>query len=402
MKLRIDGEQLLHDLEHLATFGADPAGGVTRLAYSPADQQARAWLRSQMQACGIETIVDAAGNTIGCYAGTEALPAIALGSHSDTVRQGGRYDGALGVLAGLAVVRTLHEQKLQLRHPIEVIDFAAEEATVLGTFGSQAMIGELTPALLAKPAYDGRSCAEHLRAAGFDPMQIPQATRAPGSIAAYLELHIEQGDQLEHTGTAIGIVEGIVGIRRFGLTIHGQANHAGTTQMARRQDALVAAAQFVLAVQRVAIEHGIVGTVGTLQVSPNVSNVIPGEVQLSFEIRSLQHGTLELAEAALREIAHTLAATFDVISIKEPVASAPMLLDALATCCQQQGVSYRMMPSGAGHDAMCMAKLAPMAMVFVPSQAGISHAPAEYTSAADCTLGAQLLLDAVLLLDQQL
>jgi beta-ureidopropionase / N-carbamoyl-L-amino-acid hydrolase len=385
----------------LATIGADPAGGMTRLAYSASDRQGRAWIATQMRNIGMQVTVDAAGNTIGRYPGTELLPPIVLGSHSDTVRQGGRYDGALGVLAGLACIRTLAAQGMRLRHPLEIIDFAAEEATVLGTLGSQAMIGELTPSHLATPAYDGRSCGEHLRDAGFDPDQLSAATREAGSIAAYLELHIEQGDQLEHSGHQIGLVEGIVGIRRYSVRFSGQANHAGTTQMARRQDALVAAAQFILAVREVALQYGIVGTCGTLSIAPNISNVIPGTAELSCEIRSLHGEILDQAERALHQHVALLGGVFALMSLKEPVSASCMLLDVLAACCTQRGLPYQRMPSGAGHDAMCMAKLGPMAMLFVPSRAGISHAPAEYTSPEDCVSGAQVLLDAVIRLDQQ-
>ncbi len=397
--LQIDGELLLNDLEQLATIGADPAGGITRLAYSPADTQGRTWVATQMRSLGMDVTIDAAGNTIGRYAGSESLAPIVLGSHTDTVRQGGRYDGALGVLAGIACVRTLHAHGIHLRHPLEVVDFAAEEATVLGTLGSQAMIGELSAENLAKPAYDGRSCAEHLREAGFDPTNVAIAKRAAGSVAAYLELHIEQGDQLEYQQHKIGLVEGIVGIRRYSVQFRGQANHAGTTQMARRRDALVAAAEYILAVRDIVSQHSIVGTCGTIAIEPNISNVIPGLALLNCEIRGMDSQILDQVEQLLVAEANTRGGELIPLAAKVPVAASPMLRDVLARCCAARGLSYQRMPSGAGHDAMCMASIAPMVMLFVPSRAGISHAPEEYTTPEDCINGAQILMDAVVELD---
>ncbi len=397
-KLQIDSELLLHDLEALASIGADPLGGITRIAYSPTDLLGRAWVAQQMRSLQLHVIGDAAGNTLGQYAGTQPLGAIMIGSHTDTVAHGGRFDGALGVLAGLACIRALRDAGIHLRHPIEVVNFAAEEATVLGTFGSSAMAGQLHADDLNKPAYDGQSIAAHLLAAGFDPAQTILARRSD-PIAAYLELHIEQGDVLEADGTPIGLVEGIVGIRRYRAIYTGQANHAGTTQMARRHDALIAAAPFILAVREIALMYGLVGTTGTLTVQPNVPNVIPGRVELSCEIRGMDDRILDQAEADLYQHAQATGGVLDLIARKPPVASDPMLLDVLASCCEQLQVRYRRMPSGAGHDAMCMAALAPQAMIFVPSRAGISHAPDEYTEPQECVQGAQLLLDAIIALD---
>lgn len=401
MTPQIDAELLLHDLDALATIGADPRGGISRIAYSPADLLGRAWVAQQMGSVGMQVTADAAGNTIGHCPGTHALGAIMLGSHTDTVAQGGKFDGALGVLAGLACVRALRDAGVQLRHPVEVVNFAAEEATVLGTLGSSALVGQLTATDLTKPAYDGKTIASHLLAAGFVPDAIVRARRVD-PVAAYLELHIEQGDLLEVEATPIGLVEGIVGIRRYQVIFTGQANHAGTTQMARRRDALVAAAPFILAVRDIALAHGLVGTTGTLMIEPNVPNVIPGRVELSCEIRGMQDAILDQAESALREQAQAMGGAFDLIARKPPVAADPRLLTVLADCCDQLQLRYRRMPSGAGHDAMCMAAIAPQAMLFVPSKAGISHAPDEYTDPEACVHGARVLLAAVLALDSLL
>jgi beta-ureidopropionase / N-carbamoyl-L-amino-acid hydrolase len=399
---QIDPELLLQDIDQLATIGADPEGGVTRMAYTPADLLGRAWVAQQMRDLGMLVATDPVGNTIGRYSGLRDIPCLMLGSHTDTVRRGGHYDGALGVLAGLACVRALRDAGVRLRHPVEVVNFAAEEATLLGTLGSRAMIGDLSAEALSQPAYDGRSVAEHLQAAGFDPGQIPGATRPRDTIAAYVELHIEQGDQLELHGVPIGLVEGIVGIRRYHVTCHGQANHAGTTSMDRRQDALVAAAQIILAVRDHASAHGLVGTTGTIAAEPNVPNVIPGRVTLSCEIRGLDPQRLDLVEQALRQTADQLGATFQVLSEKAPVDSDPRLMDMIGQACDRLDLPYQRMPSGAGHDAMSIAQIAPQAMIFVPSIAGISHAPEELTTPEQCVTGARVLLETLLLIDAAL
>lgn len=232
-----DGEQLLDDLETLRQIGISPEGGFNRIAYSPADRKGRIWFAEQMRRVVMTVQTDVAGNDIERYPGTDPqLAPIALGSHTDTVPNAGRYDGALGVLAALACMRTLHEAKVQLRHPVEVINFAAEEATMAGTtFGSRAMVGLLDAAAISQKAWDGRSVAEHLQAANLDPSRVAQAKRSGNDLAAYLELHIEQGRKLESAQVPIGVVEEIVGIRRYGVTFHGYANHAGTTLMADRQ-----------------------------------------------------------------------------------------------------------------------------------------------------------------------
>lgn len=399
--LSINSDRLLQDLETLAQFGADPAGGISRLAYSPADRAARAWVETEMRSLGLAVRTDPAGNSIGLYPGEVfGLPSLALGSHTDTVPNGGRYDGALGVLAALACVRALSEAGLRLRHPLEIINFAAEEATMPGgTFGSRAMAGLLPESAFDQVAWDGRSAAEHLREAGLDPAIVSQARRPPGSLAAYLELHIEQGSTLTEARTPIGVVEGIVGIRRYTVTFQGYANHAGTTPMADRQDALVAAAPFIQTVREVVVKREIVGTVGTLRLRPNAPNVIPGWVELGFELRGLRESVLNEAEAELTHLAGQSGAAFHRVACKPPVESDPRLLEVLATACIELNLPYRRMPSGAGHDAMCMATLAPQAMLFVPSQGGVSHSPDEFTAPEHCLAGAGVLLAALPRLD---
>ena len=397
----LDGEQLLEDLETLGQIGRATAGGLERIAFSPADWAGRRWVAQQMQALGMTVTTDAAGNTIGRYPGlVEELPAIALGSHTDTVPQGGIYDGALGVLGGLACIRALHAARQRLRHPLVLINFTAEEATMAGgTLGSYAMTGLLNPAVIDGVAWDGQPVRTHLQAIGLDPDRLPEAAENATRYAAYLELHIEQGATLEARQLPIGIVEGIVGIRRYLVTFHGYANHAGTTTMERRQDALVAAAPFITLVREVAVAHGIVGTIGKLAVLPGAPNVIPGRVEVHLEIRGLSDAVLDQAEAQLQGAAQTAKADFVQVSNKPPVQSDPRLLAAIGEACTELALPALTMPSGAGHDAMNMAALCPMAMIFVPSQAGVSHSPDEYTAPEDCVNGARVLLSTLLKVD---
>lgn len=394
-----DGEQLLADLDALGAIGLKPGAGLQRMAYGAADMAGRRWVLAQMQALGMDASIDAAGNVIGYLPGHETLPALALGSHTDSVPGGGKYDGALGVLGALACVRTLRAQGMTLRHPLLVIDFAAEEATTAASpTGSLAFIGKLTRAALDGPAWDGHTTVELLANAGFD-IDAMLALRPPLSIAAFLELHIEQGEHLAAVGVPIGVVEGIVGIRRYYVTFVGQANHAGTTGMARRRDALVMAAPFITTVRDVAVAHDIVGTVGRIEVQPGAPNVIPGRVALDVEIRGMDAGVLDAAEAALEANVVACGGRFVRGHAKSPVPADAGLMAAIARACAALGLPYMTLPSGAGHDAMNLAEICPYAMIFVPSQGGVSHAPEEFTMAADCVAGARVLLATLLELD---
>lgn len=403
----LDGELLLADLDTLGAIGLAPGAGLQRMAYSAADLQARRWVHAQMQALGMRAAIDPAGSVLGYLPGSLPgpegdLPALALGSHTDSVPGGGKYDGALGVLGALACVRTLREQQVQLRHPLLVINFAAEEATTAASpTGSLSFTGRLAHADLDGPAWDGRSTTALLAAAGFS-VDAMVANRPPQPIAAFLELHIEQGERLAAAGIPIGVVQGIVGIRRYYVTFAGQANHAGTTGMARRRDALVAAAPYITAVRDVAVAHGIVGTIGRVDVQPGAPNVIPGRVLLDVEIRGMDNHVLDRAEAELQHAAAGLGAHFAFGHRKEPVPADPRLMAAIERACSGLGLASLRMPSGAGHDAMNMAAICPYAMIFVPSEEGISHAPGEYTQPGHCLDGARVLLAALLELDKQI
>ncbi|MEZ4670914.1 MAG: Zn-dependent hydrolase [Anaerolineae bacterium] len=400
----LDGEQLLEDLDHLAHFGGDTGPGINRMAYNAADGAGRRWIETQMRAMGMSISVDALGNTIARYPGTDpSLPPIALGSHTDTVPNGGKYDGALGVLSALACVRALHTAGQRLRHPVEIINFTAEEATLPGaTFGSRGMVGALPANALQLTAWDGRPSADHLRDAGLNPDRIAEAVRPNGAVAAYVELHIEQGGILDKAHIPIGVVLGIVGIRRYDMSFAGYANHAGTTPMADRKDALVAAARFITYLNELAVRMGIVGTVGSLQVYPGAPNVIPGKVDLTFEIRSLDNALLDQAIADIK----TFLAPFEVslleVSNKAPVPCDRTLLAAVAAASDELNLAHQEIASGAGHDAMCMAAITPIAMIFVPSRNGVSHSPDEFTESFDCVNGARVLMGTLLRLDEAL
>jgi len=356
-----------------------------------------------MRQLGLDVRVDQAGNSICSYPGQLAeLPPVAIGSHTDSVPHGGRYDGALGVVAAMGCLRALQDAGLRLRHPLEMINFAAEEATLGGTIGSRAMAGLLDPQALQMPAWDGRAVSDHLAAAGLDPEAVVLARREKGSLACFLELHIEQGVTLAAAGFSLGVVEGIVGIRRYTVSFEGLANHAGTTPMADRRDALVMAAPFILRVRDIALTRGIVGTVGSLHLQPGAPSVIPGWVELSVETRGFEETDLNGAEGDLLTAAWQAEGELTVLSKKPPTRSDPRLLACLSRACKELGLPYQILPSGAGHDAMCIAHIAPQAMLFVPSRGGISHSAEEFTDPESCLAGAQVLLSALFKIDTML
>lgn len=398
----IDADAFTRDLDELNRYGEGARPGINRIAFSPADMSGRAFVERRLADLGMDVRRDAAGNTIGRIEGSErGLAALALGSHTDTVPEGGRYDGALGVVAAMACVRALRDGGMVLRHPLEVIDFVAEEATMSGgTFGSRAMAGLLEPASIDGPAWDGRKVRAHLEAAGIDPNGVSGARRPAGSVAAYVELHIEQGGRLASEGVPLAIVDGIVGIRRYGIVVEGVANHAGTTPMDARDDALLKALPIIAGVREIALAEGVVGTVGTLKVLPGGSNVIPGRVELSAELRSLDERRLDRAAAALSELVSGAWATIVPVSAKTPVPSSPRVMTALEAGLEGLDVRWRRMASGAGHDAMCMAAVTDVAMLFVPSRDGVSHSPMEHTDPELCLLGASALLAGLLELDR--
>lgn len=402
----VRGDRLLAEIAALARMGATATGGVSRPAYSDADLAARAAVRDMMRAAGLEVRVDAAGNSFGARRGSRPdLPPLVIGSHTDTVPDGGRYDGALGVLAAIEVARVVHEQNLMLRHSLEVVDFQNEEG---GLIGSKIVSGRFAADALRLVAASGYTISNGIDRLGGDPEHLDAARREPGSVAGYLELHIEQGRVLERTGADIGVVEGLVGIRYWEVTFDGVASHAGTTPMADRHDALLAAARFVDTVHAAVTarpgRH--VGTVGRLAVFPGGANVIPGRVVLTLELRDLDLRTIDTLfsdiDASGRRIAEETGTAFTATPTltNNPSPMHPDVQRAVASAAAELGLRCHAMPSGAGHDAQNMATIAPAGMIFVPSVNGISHSPAELTEDRDVINGTNVLLGALLILDR--
>ncbi|GAB4161497.1 MAG: Zn-dependent hydrolase [Cyanobacteria bacterium J069] len=406
-QVAVNGDRLKQSIERLGKIGRQPNGDICRLAFSPEDLQARYLVQQWMIEAGMTVRTDAAGNLTGRYEGTDpAAPALATGSHIDTVPSGGPYDGVLGVLGGIEVVRTLKENDLRLRHPVEVIVFTDEESSMIG---GQAIAGTV---LLDQPdRYQpkiGKPIEACLETLGGDWDTVLSARRTRAEIAAFIELHVEQGCVLERKGQSIGVVQGVVGMQRHLITIQGQPNHAGTTPMDMRQDALVAAAKVVLAVQAIALEQPSqpVATVGYLTVAPNATNIVPGTVELSVDMRDLSQVVLEQMlehlKQELREIAiatHTRIDSSPILTV-QPTPASLNVQAAIESVCQDLGLSYLYMPSRAGHDAMEMGRFTDMGMIFVPSQEGLSHSGMEYTSPEQCTQGTDVLLQTLIKLDQ--
>ena len=404
---RADASRLEQRIHELGRFGANPEGGVSRVAFSEADIAGRAYLRSLMQGAGLEVRVDTAGNIIGRRPGTDpTLPAIMSGSHADSVPKGGNYDGDVGVLGAIEVAELLRAGGIATRHPLEFVVFTDEEG---GTVGSQAMAGRLAATALDVVSHSGLTIRDGIRAVGGDPARLPEARRAPGSVAAFLELHIEQGAILDESEIDIGVVEGIVGIRWWNVTVEGVANHAGTTPMNRRRDALVTAAGLALAVNRIAstTPGTQVATVGRIQAEPGAPNVIPGRATLSLEIRDLAAEKIDSVFRAIEAEGRRIAAArgtslrFSEVDLAlEPAPTDERLRRLVEAAADSLELSYRRLPSGAGHDAQEMAHVGPIAMIFVPSQGGISHAPQEFTAPADIANGADVLLRTLLAIDR--
>jgi hydantoinase/carbamoylase family amidase len=387
---------LAAELESAALIGADD-GGVSRFAWSPELAEANGWLLGRLEDLGLEGDVDPAGNVLGRWEAGEGK-AVLVGSHLDTVPRGGRYDGALGVLAALAVVRALKADGIEPARPLWVVSFNDEEGSRFqtGMLGSRAFCGELD-----LEDWRRRGVADAMARAGFDFDHLPQARRVD-DVGAYLELHIEQGPVLEQNGEDIGVVTAITGLLGFRVRFLGAANHAGTTPMDARRDALAGAARVVLALREEAREReGMTANVGKLLVEPGGFNVIPGLAEFTVDVRSPTPEGYERAEAFVRETVQRVAAeeglgvVFSTTHRKPPVALDESLQETLVAAAESEGASYRRMPSGAGHDAMVLAHHVPAAMLFVPSRGGISHSPEEYTPPEQCELGARVLARAV-------
>lgn len=405
--LKINQQRIEDRLLELAKIGAQ-TGGASRVGYSKADREGRTYFIGLMKKAGLDVSIDFAGNIIGRRKGKNpALKPIGFGSHIDTVPNGGNYDGTVGSMSGLELVEIFNENNVVTEHPLELLIFANEEG---GTVGSGAMIGKITPAALTAVTQSGLTMADGIRAIGGNPDSLSKMVRRKGDLAAFVELHIEQGGILEKENLQIGVVEGIVGIEHWDATIQGTPNHAGTTPMKNRQDAMLAAAKLIVAINEVITSHEgrQVGTVGKIVAEPGAYNVIPGKVVLGVEIRDLSHDTIwtlfHEVEDKAREIAKTskTTITFAPSSVGvDPALTAKPIQDKIIRAAKSLGFSYRTMQSGAGHDSQEISRIAPVGMIFIPSVGGISHSPKEFSKGIDIANGANVLLQTVLALDRE-
>ena len=410
--IQINKRRLLRDLNAVSRIGIGDHGSVTRLVFSIKELRSRQFLIHQMRQIGLQIHIDQIGNIFGRLDGANAkAPALLVGSHLDTVLHGGKFDGTMGVIAALEAVRSLKEQKLVLQSPVEVVCFVGEESSRFGysTLGSSLVAGEIHTKDLAHAAdAQGTKLEDILASMGIYRKNLRSMRRDPSTIKAYLELHIEQGPILEAKKKPIGIVTSIAAPTRFRVVLTGQADHSGTTPMEMRKDALVAASEFIVALEKICrrysrMEKGrVVGTVGAIKIEPGVINAIPGKAELSVDIRSItaeaKRRVVRLVEARIREIARRRKIQVKILPLREedPVPLDKWLIHLLKECCEMKNIAYEIMPSGAGHDAMQMAKVTPAGMLFIPSRRGISHSPLEWSEPEDICLGAQLLLDSVI------
>jgi len=405
-QLRVNSDRIMKHIHALAEFGKNPQGGVSRVAYSDADKQGREYVLGLLREAKLDVSIDAAGNLIGRRTGASSgLKPLLIGSHIDTVPEGGNYDGVAGSIGAIEVAHTLAEKSVSLRHPLEVVIFQNEEG---GLIGSRAMDGELTERELDLVSRSGKTIREGITLIGGDPTKLAGVRRKRSDIAAYLELHIEQGAYLDNEKIKIGVVEGIVGINWWDVTIEGFANHAGTTAMNNRQDALLAAAKFIEAVNRIvtSVPGRQVGTVGRINALPGAPNVIPGKVVLSLELRDLDAAKINMLYERIRAEAQQIATAsktkfdFKEINANVPAPTDNRIRSFIVEAARELGLSTKLMPSGAGHDAQDMAQLGPVGMIFVPSVGGISHSPREFSYPEDIANGANVLLHTLLKLDR--
>lgn len=411
-RLSVDSERIRQQVEALADYIDASKPGWTRRPFTSWYEQGREWLRERMLENGLTVRQDAASNLIGALPGSDAaLKPIMVGSHTDTVTGGGRFDGIIGVLAGLELARIIKEEGITLRHPLEIVDFTAEEPSEFGisTIGSRGMVNNLSSDMLLRQDQNGLVLQDAINQAGGTVFEIEKQARRSGDVALYLELHIEQGPVLEQSAKQLGVVTGIVGIHRFVVTVEGAPNHAGTTPMGLRADALTGASELVLELEAITsqvYEEPIVGTVGKLFVEPNAANVIPGHVTCEMEIRSISTAIIEQAATELKKRASQIAERrglrirLEPLSQSEPIRVSHEVQSVIREACEAITPTIEL-PSGAGHDANQLARIAPIGMIFVPSAGGRSHCPEEWTSYEQVAIGIEAIIQSVLLFDQR-
>ncbi|HHV38407.1 MAG TPA: M20 family metallo-hydrolase [Tepidimicrobium sp.] len=410
--MNIKLERIIEDIETLATFNATPGKGVTRLSFTKEDKEAREYIRNRMEEIGLKTWEDGYSNLFGRKEGKDLnAPVIMIGSHFDSVINGGPFDGVAGLVTALEVARVLVENDVDHHYPIEVVAMNDEEGVRFGTglSNSRAMIGAMDEAELDSAVdKDGISLRQAMLDFGITP-NLEDAKREKGSIKAFLELHIEQGPILEDEGKEIGLVETIVGIDKYDCVFKGNSGHAGTTPMVDRRDALIGAAEFALAINRIVrkVGEGTVGTVGEFNISPNAPNVIPGQVQMSIDIRSGKDENIKKVEKEMMEELKRIGDSLNLeTEIKKslyvpPVNMSEEIIGIMEEKVKELGYSYKRMDSGAGHDSMIMAEIAPTSLIFVPSKDGLSHHPDEWTDYEAIKKGVELMLKTVVELGRE-
>ncbi|MQA02471.1 MAG: hydantoinase/carbamoylase family amidase [Streptosporangiales bacterium] len=400
-------QRISADLEALSQFREEHSPGWTRRAFSQPYIESRHWVAERMRDAGLHVERDAANNLIGTLPGQGPGPALATGSHTDTVEGGGRFDGIIGVLAGIEVVRALRDAGIRLRHELRVIDFFNEEPNQYGVscVGSRALVGGLTAEQLALDDGAGETLADGIRKVGGDPERVLDLAWHRGDLAAFVELHIEQGPRLELSDLPLAVVTAIAGIDRYRLVFEGQPDHAGATPMDVRRDALCAAAEVVLEIERLAEGTDGVATTGRLQIEPNAANVVPGAAVATVELRDADRRRLDdrgrrlMAAARAAGESRGVQVTSEPLTTVDPVPADDTVQQVLAAAADRLGLPHEAMFSGAGHDAAHMAAIAPIGMLFVPSAGGRSHCPDEWTDLDQVAVGARVLAQALLDLD---
>ena len=402
----------MRDLNAVGRIGIGSHGAVTRLVFSVKELRSRQLLIHLMRQAGLKIHIDAIGNIFGRLDGANPkAPAVLAGSHLDTVIHGGKYDGPVGVIGALEAVRTIRENNIAFRSPLEVVCFVGEESSRFGfsTLGSSLVAGEVRPKDLTNAVdQQGTKLADVLASLGISRRNLSAIKRNPNGLKAYLELHIEQGPILEAKKKRIGLVTAIAAPSRFRVVFTGQADHSGTTPMEMRKDALVASAQLIEYVEKTCRKFSsmakgrVVGTVGAMRIEPGVINAVPGKAELSVDIRGITARSKDHVATMVKQKAGAIARArgigVEILPIREehPVPLDKRLLRVTKDICDEKGLDYEIMPSGAGHDAMQMAKITPAGMIFVPSTRGISHNPLEWTDPEDICLGAQLLMETMI------
>ena len=406
--IRVNQQRIEGRIFELAKFGKDSLGRGYRVAYTKGDADARKWFAGLMNKAGLEVSIDAAGNLIGKRKGkNNLLKPIAFGSHIDMVPDGGNYDGCVGSVCGLEIVEVLNENNIVTEHPLELIITSDEEGSLLG---SKALAGDIKKERLETVSQSGLTVREGIKIIGGNADSIQSVTRKKGDIKAFIEMHIEQGGILEKENIQIGVLEGIVGIEDWEVTVEGFANHAGTTPMNLRHDALLSTAKFIITVNEVITSHEgkQVGTVGKIFAQPGAYNVVPGKVVAGLEIRDLSSDKIWQLFHEIEKRAAAIAASGGTkITFKNqllgaiPALTNKSLQEKIASSAKALGLTYKYMQSGAGHDSQDMALIAPVGMIFVPSVGGISHSPKEFTKGIDMANGANVLLQTILAIDKE-